>query len=103
MEHLETLEYRHSFVIRQEETVRYQQYEGVRKGKKHILMVMVIVTLIARFLASTLIKGINEMQLLTACTIGMALGLFAGYFLLQFAIAFNIYGAIVFYLIDAGK
>ena len=90
MEHLEMLEYRHSFVIRQEETVRYQQYEGVRKGKKHILMVMVIVTLITRFLASTLIKDINEMQLLTACTIGMALGLLAGYFLLQFAIAFNI-------------
>ena len=90
MEHLETLEYRHSFVIRQEETVRYQQYEGVRKGKKHILMVMVVVTLIARFLASTLIKDINEMQLLTACTVGMALGLLAGYFLLQFAIAFNI-------------
>ena len=90
MENLEMLEYRHSFVIRQEETVRFQQYEGVRKGKKYILTVMVIVTLLARFLATMLIKDINEMQVLTACTVGMALGLLAGYFLLQFAIAFNI-------------
>ena len=90
MENMEMLEYRHSFVIRQEETVRFQQYEGVRTGKKYILTVMVIVTLIARFAATMLIKDINEMQMLTACTVGMALGLLAGYFLLQFAIAFNI-------------
>ena len=90
MENLEKLEYRHSFVIRQEETVRYQQYAGVSSGKKYIFTVMVIVTLIARVLATWLIKDITEMQLLTWCTVGLVLGLLAGYFLLQFAIAFNI-------------
>ncbi len=90
MENLEKLEYRHSFVIRQEETVRYQQYAGVRSGKKYIFIVMVIVTLIARTLAAVLIKDITEGQMLTACTIGLVLGLLAGYFLLQIAIAFNI-------------
>ena len=90
MENLETLEYRHSFVIRQEETVRYQQYAGVRSGKKYMFTVMVIVTLIARTAATLLIKDISEGLLLTICTVGLVVGLLAGYFLLQIAIAFNI-------------
>ena len=90
MENLEALEYRHSFVIRQEESVRYQQYAGVRSGKKYIFTVMVIVTLIARTAATLLIKDISEGLLLTICTIGLVVGLLAGYFLLQILIAFNI-------------
>ncbi len=87
---MENLEYRHSFVIRQEETVRYQQYAGVRSGKKYIFTVMVIVTLIARTAATLLIDDISEGLLLTVCTVGLVVGLLAGYFLLQIAIAFNI-------------
>lgn len=84
------MEYRHSFVIRQEETVRYQQYAGVRSGKTYILIIMVVVTLVARVLATLLIDNITEMQVFFWCFVGMVLGATAGYFLLQLAIAFNI-------------
>lgn len=87
---MEHMEYRHSFVIRQEETVRYQQYAGVRSGKTYIMIIMVVVTLIARVLATMLIDNITEMQIFFWCFVGMVLGATAGYFLLQLAIAFNI-------------
>lgn len=90
MEHQEHMEYRHSFVIRQEETVRFQQYTGVRTGKTYIMIIMVVFTLVARVLATWLIDNITEMQIIFWCFVGMILGILAGYFLLQLAIAFNI-------------
>ncbi|MGM9662598.1 MAG: YcxB family protein [Oscillospiraceae bacterium] len=90
METMESLEFRHSFVIRQEETVRFQQYTGVRQGRKYILICMVVITALARLIADRIFGGLTTTQLLVSCTIGMVLGLIIPYFLLQLAIAFNI-------------
>ncbi|MGM9618772.1 MAG: YcxB family protein [Oscillospiraceae bacterium] len=90
MESMEALEYRHSFVIRQEETIRFQQYTGVREGRKYILICMVLITALARLIADRIFGGLNTTQLLVSCSIGMVVGLIVPYFLLRFLIAFNI-------------
>ena len=90
MDAMEAMEYRRTFTIRQEETVRFQQAEGLRRSRRGILLCMVLVTIAARLIVEKMYNPPSVRAVLIACTIGLVLGLAIPYFALQLIIAYNV-------------
>ena len=91
MDAMEIMEYHHSFVIRQEETVRFQQFQAAQRTRRFNLFCMLGLTVLARWILVKIVGGTpTQMQVIIACTIGMVVGLALPYFLIQLMVAFNI-------------
>ena len=90
MDAMEIMEYHHSFVIRQEETVRFQQFQAAQRTRRFNLFCMLIFTALARFVLSKIVAEPSELQVIIACSVGLVVGLALPYFLIQLMVAFNI-------------
>ena len=90
MDATEIMEYRHTFVIRQEETVRFQQYQAAQRTRRAVLFCMALTTALARFILAKVVEEPTELQVIIVCTVGMIVGLALPYFLIQLMVAYNI-------------
>lgn len=86
----EIMEYRRTFTIRQEETVRFQQYQAAHKTRRFVLFCMVLITLAAIMILRKIVPEPNETQTFIASLIGMVVGIALPYFIIQLMVAFNI-------------
>lgn len=90
MDAQEILEYRHTFVIRQEETVRFQQFQAAQRTRRVVLFSMALMTALARLILAKVVGTPTQWQVIIVCTAGMLVGLGLPYFLIQMMVAYNI-------------